>query len=120
VQAWDIATGEQVWTHNFELNNWGPILATGGGLLFSGGTPDRYFRAFDAATGDVLWRQRTNSGITGIPSTYLIDGVQYVAVQSGWGVDAQRMLGRIDQSLGTTTPVPQGGVLWVFALRGDE
>ena len=116
LQAWDMATGERVWTQEFELNNWGPVLATGGGLVFSGGTPDRYFRAFDATTGEVLWQQRTNSGITGVPSTYAVDGVQYVAVQSGWGVDAQRMLSRIDANLGTTTAVPQGGVLWVFAL----
>ncbi len=116
LQAWDMATGAQVWTHEFELNNWGPVLATAGGLVFAGGTPDRYFRAFDAASGEVLWQQRTNSGITAVPSTYSVDGVQYVAVQSGWGVDAQRMLSRIDQNLGTTTAVPQGGVLWVFAL----
>lgn len=117
LQAWDLSTGERAWTHEFELNNWGPVLATAGGLLFAGGTPDRYFRAFDAATGEVLWQQRTSSGITGIPTTYSVDGVQYVAVQSGWGVDAQRMLGRIDADRGTTTAVPQGGVLWVFALR---
>lgn len=116
LQAWDMATGEQVWTHEFELNNWGPVLATAGGLVFAGGTPDRYFRAFDASSGEVLWQQRTNSGITAVPATYSVDGVQYVAVQSGWGVDAQRMLGRIDQNLGRTTAVPQGGVLWVFAL----
>ena len=34
-----------------------------------------------------------------------------------WGVDAQRMQGRLDTFYGTTTWVPQGGVLWVFALR---
>jgi len=38
-------------------------------------------------------------------------------VQSGWGVDAQRMQGRLDTFLGTKTEVPQGGVIWVFALR---
>jgi len=38
-------------------------------------------------------------------------------VQSGWGVDAQRMQARLDTFLGTKTDVPQGGVLWVFALR---
>ena len=117
LQAWNLSTGERAWTHEYELNNWGPVLATAGGLVFTGGTPDRYFRAFDAATGEVLWQQRTSSGITGIPTTYSVDGVQYVAVQSGWGVDAQRMLGRIDADLGITTAVPQGGSLWVFALR---
>jgi len=116
LQAWDVNTGERAWTHEFDLNNWGPVLATAGGLVFAGGTPDRFFRAFDASSGEVLWQQKTNSGITGIPSTYSVNGVQYVAVQSGWGVDAQRMLGRIDADLGITTAVPQGGVLWGFAL----
>ena len=41
----------------------------------------------------------------------------YIAVQSGWGVDAQRMQARLDTFLGTTTEVPQGGVVWVFAVR---
>ena len=41
----------------------------------------------------------------------------YIAVQSRWGVDAQRMQARLDTFLGTTTEVPQGGVVWVFAVR---
>ncbi|NIW24998.1 MAG: PQQ-dependent dehydrogenase, methanol/ethanol family, partial [Gammaproteobacteria bacterium] len=45
LQAWNLSTGERAWTHEFELNNWGPVLATAGGLLFMGGTPDRNFRA---------------------------------------------------------------------------
>ena len=120
LQAWDLNTGKRVWTHEFDRSNWGPVLATGGGLVFSGGTSDRNFRAFNAATGEVLWQQRTNSGITGVPSSYSVDGVQYIAVQSGWGVDAQKMLNSIDRDQGTTTVVPQGGVLWVFALRGEN
>ena len=118
LQAWNLATGEQVWTHEFpESQNWGPILTTGGGLVFSGGTNDRYFRAFDAATGAVLWEQRTNSGVIGVPSSYAIDGVQYIAVQSGWGVDAQGMQRAVNQHLDREVQVPQGGVIWVFALR---
>lgn len=116
LQAWDMSRGERVWTHEFELHNWGPVLATGGGLVFAGGTSDRYFRAFDARTGDVLWEQRTNSGVTGVPVSYEIDGVQYIAVQSGYGVDAAGMLGAIDEFRGSQTIVPQGGVIWVFAL----
>jgi alcohol dehydrogenase (cytochrome c) len=118
LQAWDLSTGEQVWTHEFpESQNWGPILTTGGGLVFAGGTNDRYFRAFDAATGDLLWEQRTNSGVIGVPSSYAIDGVQYIAVQSGWGVDAQGMQRAVNQHLERNIQVPQGGVVWVFALR---
>jgi alcohol dehydrogenase (cytochrome c) len=116
LQAWDMNTGERVWTHEFDLHNWGPVLATGGNLVFAGGTSDRYFRAFDARSGKLLWQQRTNSGITGVPVSYEIDGVQYVAVQSGYGVDAAGMLRSIDRVRGTETIVPQGGVIWVFAL----
>jgi alcohol dehydrogenase (cytochrome c) len=117
IQAWNLDTGEKVWTHEFASHNWGPIMATAGGLIFAGGTNDRYFRAFDAESGDLLWEQRTNSGITGVPSSYAIDGVQYIAVQSGYGVDAQSMQGVINRSRGTNVQVPQGGVIWVFALN---
>jgi alcohol dehydrogenase (cytochrome c) len=117
LQAWDMKTGQKAWTHKFPFMNWGPILTTGGGLVFLGGTNDRNFWAFDAKSGAELWKFKTNSGITGVPSSYAVDGVQYVAVQSGWGVDAQRMQARLDTFRNTKTEVPQGGVIWVFALR---
>jgi alcohol dehydrogenase (cytochrome c) len=112
-----MTSGKRAWTRTFKSHNWGPVLTTGGGLVFMGGTNDRYFRAFDARTGDLLWEFRTNSGVTGVPSSYMVDGVQYVAVQSGWGVDAERMQGSLDTFFKTKTDVPQGGVIWVFALR---
>ena len=65
--------------------NWGPMLATAGGLVFSGGTNDRLFHAFDASTGKLLWEFPTNSGILAPPTSFAIDGKQYIAVQSGWG-----------------------------------
>ena len=117
LQAWNVDTAEEVWSVPFEHHNWGPVLATGGDLVFMGGTNDRYFRAFDANTGKVLWEQRTNSGVTGVPSSYSVNGKQHIAVLSGYGVDAEReqdalrILGRSD------LVVPQGGVLWVFALE---
>ena len=116
LQAWDMTTGQKAWTHKFPAMNWGPILTTAGGLVFLGGTNDRNFWAFDAKTGKQLWQFRTNSGITGVPTSFSVDGKQYVAVQSGWGVDAQRMQARLDTFRGTKTEVPQGGVVWVFAL----
>jgi alcohol dehydrogenase (cytochrome c) len=118
--ARDPATGREVWRKTFDSPNWGPVLATGGGLVFMGGTNDRYFRAFDAETGEILWQQRTSSGITGVPTSYAVDGVQYVAVQSGWGVDAQKMQSILDGVQKRSTYVPQGGVLWVFALPQDR
>ena len=117
LQAWNLNTGEEVWTNEFQSHNWGPVLTTAGGLVFSGGTNDRYFRAFDGRSGEVLWEQRTNSGIIGVPTSYMVDGVQYVAVQAGWGLDAARMQNALDRSRGTTTLLPQGGVLWVFAIK---
>jgi alcohol dehydrogenase (cytochrome c) len=47
----------------------------------------------------------------------MVDGVQYIAVQAGWGVDAQKMITRLDQTMKTDTYVPQGGVVWVFAVK---
>ena len=118
LQAWNMNTGEKVWTREFDSPNWGPVMTTAGNLVFMGGTSDRYFRAFDARTGDQLWQQRTNSGVIGVPSSYMVDGVQYIAVQSGFGVDAASMRRRVDSDRGTETYVPQGGVIWVFALGG--
>ncbi len=124
LQAWDMNKGEMVWSHDFDdTPYWGPILSTGGNLIFTGGTNDRMFRAFDATSGDLLWEFPTNSGITGVPASYEVDGVQYIAVQSGWGVDAERMQGLLNQILPDDRkmpPVPQGGVVWVFALKGQS
>lgn len=116
LQAWDVNTGERKWTATFAQQLWGPVLTTGGGLVFAGGTNDRKFRAFDAQTGEILWQQRTSSGVTGVPTSYAVDGKQYIAVQSGWGVDAARGQAMLNASMGTDIQVPQGGVLWVFAL----
>ncbi|PYS29587.1 MAG: PQQ-dependent dehydrogenase, methanol/ethanol family [Acidobacteria bacterium] len=119
VQAWDVDTGKKVWTHNYARSqNWGPMLATGGGLVFSGGTNDRMFHAFDAKNGKLLWEFPTNSGITGQPSSFMVDGKQYIAVQSGWGVDANGMQGVLNRGRpGEFPEVPQGGAIWVFAVK---
>ena len=116
LQAWHVDTFEQAWRVPFDSHNWGPVLATAGDLVFMGGTSDRMFRAFDANTGRELWRQRTNSGITGVPSSYAVDGKQYVAVLAGWGVDAERQQDAFRALGRTKRVVPQGGVLWVFGL----
>jgi len=56
--------------------------------------------------------------VTGVPVSYEVDGTQYIAVQSGWGVDAQRMQdGLAKLNIGYNPDVPQGGVIWVFALK---
>jgi len=120
VQAWNVDTGQRVWTHTYgrASANWGPMLATGGGLVFSGGTNDRKFHAFDAATGKLVWEYPTNSGITGQPTSFSIDGKQYIAVLSGWGVDARAMQARLNRLMpGSYPEVPEGGAVWVFAVK---
>jgi alcohol dehydrogenase (cytochrome c) len=119
VQAWNVDTGQRAWTHTYGASaNWGPMLATGGGLVFSGGTNDRKFHAFDATTGTLVWEFPTSSGITGQPTSFMIDGKQYIAVLSGWGVDARSMQARLDRLLpGNYPEVPEGGSVWVFAVK---
>jgi alcohol dehydrogenase (cytochrome c) len=119
VQAWNVDTGERVWTHSYGMTpNWGPMLATAGGLVFTGGPNDRRFHAFDAKTGTLLWEYPTNSGVIGQPSTFTIDGRQYVAVQSGWGIDSRAMQARLNGLRpGDFPEVPEGGVIWVFAVE---
>ena len=119
VQAWNVDTGKRVWMHKYATSqNWGPMLATGGGLVFTGGTNDRKFHAFDASTGALLWEFPTSSGIIGQPSAFMLDGKQYVAVQSGWGVDSAGMQSQLNNVFpGKYPEVPEGGAVWVFAIR---
>lgn len=118
VQAWNVDTGQRVWTHKFAKSpNWGSMLATGGGLVISGGTNDRKVRAFDAKDGKVLWEFPTSSGVEAPVTTFLLDGKQYLAVLSGWGGDANGMNGTIARTVPGVPSVPEGGSLWVFALE---
>lgn len=40
--------------------------------------------------------QPTNSGIVGPPLSFLVDGKQYIPVQSGWGLDARSIQARLN------------------------
>jgi alcohol dehydrogenase (cytochrome c) len=116
VQAWNVDTGKRVWTHTFAKSaNWGPILTTGGGLVFAGGTNDRMFRAFDAKNGKVLWETPTNSGIIGVPMSFAVDGRQYVAVQSGFGIDSRAMQARLNRAFRASPEVPEGAIWFALA-----
>jgi quinohemoprotein ethanol dehydrogenase len=82
--AWDPVTQKEIWSfeHGGPWN--GGVLSTSGGLVFQG-TADAHFAAYDANTGDRLWKYFTQTGVAAAPITYQIDGEQYVAVASGWG-----------------------------------
>ena len=118
VQAWDVDTGKQVWRHDYATSpNWGSMLVTAGGVVFSGGTNDRKIHAFDAATGKVLWEFPTNSGILAPPTSFTVDGKQYIAVHAGWGGDTRSVQANLNRAfLGEYPEVPEGGAVWVFAL----
>ncbi|GAC1564095.1 MAG: methanol/ethanol family PQQ-dependent dehydrogenase [Vulcanimicrobiaceae bacterium] len=120
LQAWDLKTGKRSWTHAFKNSqNFGPVLATAGGLIFEGGTNDRMFRAFDAKSGNEVWSMRGSSGFIGAPIAFAVDGKEYIAVQSGWGVDSERTQTSFNRHLPDQyhANVPQGGTVWVFAVQ---
>lgn len=61
------------------LSSPGPIV-TAGGLVFISGTRDHKLRAYDKATGKLLWKITLPSVGSGTPCTYIVDGKQYVAL----------------------------------------
>jgi glucose dehydrogenase len=65
---------------------------TSGGLVFvgSGSNVAGYFFAFDAKSGELLWKFNTGSGVFGSPSVYMVNGEQFVAVASGGGERGRR------------------------------
>ncbi len=73
-------TEKDVGTENFG----GPIL-TAGGLVFIGATRDEMFRAFDAATGAILWEAKLPAGGYATPATYSLNGKQYIVIACGGG-----------------------------------
>jgi quinohemoprotein ethanol dehydrogenase len=84
LQAWDPVTQEQVWEVVMEgLWNAG-TLTTAGDLVFQG-RESGHLVAYEAATGNELWRFDLGLGISAPPITYSIDGRQYLALLVGWG-----------------------------------
>jgi alcohol dehydrogenase (cytochrome c) len=106
--------GTVLWTHRQRAGIGSSVLTTGGGLAFVGDI-DRWFRAFDVETGEVLWQRRLSTVVTGFPISYSAGGRQYVAVPTGWrGGD---MLTSIPRQLTPEIVWPRAGnALFVFAL----
>jgi hypothetical protein len=82
VQAVDPATGETKWKFEMVSPPSSGLLATAGGLIFSGNR-EGYLMALDAKTGKPLWKFRTGGVVIAPPITYLLNGKQYVAVAAG-------------------------------------
>jgi len=79
--AVDPATGETKWRYEMLRRSPG-LLATAGGLVFSGDT-EGYLIALDARTGKVLWHFQTGAPIKAPPISYSFRGKQYIAIVAG-------------------------------------
>ena len=106
IKAIDVANQKVVWEVKSPLPLFSGMLATKGGVLFTGDLRGR-FLAYDAKSGKELWKFQTGSGINASPITYELDGKQYVAILSGLGGDPNFYFS-----------APKGGMLWVFAVDG--
>jgi quinohemoprotein ethanol dehydrogenase len=87
----------------YRIGNGGGSTTTGGGLVFHG-EPDGNILAFDAKTGEVLWRFQTGFGAEAPPTVYEVDGDQYIAIAAGG-----------NQLTGSA----YGDAVWVFSLKGQ-
>ena len=87
---------------NTGSDNYGGPVVTAGGLLFIGATNfDRKFRAYDKLTGALLWETTLPAAGNATPSTYLLNGRQYVVIVCGGGKNG----------------APSGSSIVAFALR---
>ena len=126
--AWNASTGKKVWELKEHFPNWSGALVTAGDVAFYG-TLDGWFKAVNARTGKLLFKQKVGSGIVGNPISYRgPDGKQYVAVYAGIGGDWFLLAGDVrsdDPADVRPTSDPykdigrhtsQGGLVWIFGL----
>ena len=112
LKAIDPNTGKTVWEYKNDAPLWAGVMATAGDLVFTG-TPEGYLKAFNARTGEELWKFQTGSGVVGQPITWDQDGEQYVAVASGWGGAVPLWGGEVAKRV---SHLNQGGSVWVFKI----
>jgi len=108
IKAYDSSTNEEVWAWHNATPMCASVLATAGDLVFAG-APSGEFRAYNAHTGEVLWEFQCGSGHHSSPTTYSVDGRQYIAVPVGWGAWTEGFLPGL---MGN----PHGSTIFVFAL----
>ncbi len=65
--------------------NYGGPVVTAGDLLFIAATPDRMFKAYDRRNGELLWQAELPAAGFATPTTYAVDGRQYVVIAAGGG-----------------------------------
>jgi alcohol dehydrogenase (cytochrome c) len=82
VTAVDYNTGKIRWQVKTPEPMIGGVLATAGGLVFTG-EGNGLFKAYDAESGAVLWKFQAGAGVNAPPASYTIDGKQYIVVAAG-------------------------------------
>ncbi len=85
VTAVDYNTGKIRWKVKTPQPMIGGIMATAGGLVFAG-EGNGQFKAYDSATGNVLWSFQAGAGVNAPPASYTVDGKQYIVVGAGGNV----------------------------------
>jgi alcohol dehydrogenase (cytochrome c) len=85
VTAVDYNTGKIKWQVKTPQPMIGGILATAGGLVFTG-EGNGWFRAYDSGSGKILWSFQAGAGVNAPPSSYTVGGKQYIAVAAGGNV----------------------------------
>jgi len=91
VTAIDYNTGKIRWQVKTPQPMIGGILATAGGVVFTG-EANGWFKAYDSANGSELWRFQCGAGVNAPPASYTVGGKQYIVVAAGGNVqiDAKR------------------------------
>jgi alcohol dehydrogenase (cytochrome c) len=120
LQAMDVRGRKLAWVHHQASPLSTSLLATAGGVVFSGDL-DPALKAFDDATGKVLWQARLDDLPSSSIVTYSVAGKQYVAVIVGLRNnhvnDMSRTYDAFRKTRGLNVEATNGGAaIWVFAL----